>query len=206
MNPDDRPHEESPAPKDMGTLPEDLRLFEAQMKSLTPQPGRLNRDRLIFLAGQASVEGEGRVTENSKTTAWAWPAAFTVSTAVAASLLFLLLTQPRESPAPKIFVDRRPTVVATRQTSASSPDSQPPLSQILTSAPSQLHRVDEFLATGYQDAKNSDSIPGSSPAVYWEEGKRLTPTSIHFLMNDATKTAPSDQDSSSFTSENGANA
>ena len=92
---------------------EGLKAFEAALASLVPRTDRLDRDRLMFLAGQASVAGVSAETSTSEgatgvspvagkehgqdaraTRGWAWPVAFSAMTAVAATLLVLLLTQP----------------------------------------------------------------------------------------------------------------
>jgi hypothetical protein len=79
--------------------PEDqneLKAFEAKLAALTPRDDRLDRERLIFLAGQASVTADaGR--SPAYVVGWrrhpAWPAAFAAMTAVAATLLCVLITQ-----------------------------------------------------------------------------------------------------------------
>jgi len=94
--------------------PSDLTAFEAALAALAPRANRLDRERLMFLAGQASVAPADRamgpvaqppsaVQELPGDSAqpgvavprrWAWPTAFAAMTAVAASLLIMLLTQP----------------------------------------------------------------------------------------------------------------
>lgn len=74
--------------------PRDLKSFEAKLAAFVPRDDRLDRERLIFLAGQASM---------AKTSAagWKrhpiWPTAFATMSAVAATLLFLLVTRPDTS-------------------------------------------------------------------------------------------------------------
>ena len=69
--------------------PHELKSFEALLAALAPREDRLDRERLIFLAGQASV---------SPAVTWrrhpAWPAAFATMSAIAATLLFVLVTRP----------------------------------------------------------------------------------------------------------------
>jgi hypothetical protein len=62
---------------------EDLKALEAVLASLVPRTGGLDRDRLMFLAGQASVRAASRFR-------WAWPASTAAMTAVAAGLLAML--------------------------------------------------------------------------------------------------------------------
>ena len=99
---------------------DDLKEIEAALASLVPRGDRLSRDRLMFLAGQASVGGrtgamatpgtDRRLVapctprRNMPTTSvgmapsrgarWAWPSAFAAMSAVAASLLVALLVRP----------------------------------------------------------------------------------------------------------------
>jgi len=70
----------------------DLAAFEAALASLVPRADGIGRDRLMFLAGQAAVAG--RPVHGSRSRNWAWPAAFSAMTAVAATLLAVLVTLP----------------------------------------------------------------------------------------------------------------
>ncbi len=71
------------------TTPEELRSLEAQLKMYLPREDRLDRERLIFLAGRASSDG----VELPKMRL-AWPVSFAAMTALAATLLVMLLTRP----------------------------------------------------------------------------------------------------------------
>jgi hypothetical protein len=96
---------------------EGFKAFEAALASLVPRADRLDRDRLMFLAGQESgaVSGAGqaergptnvrgipdggtalRLSHPTSTTRtrWAWPAAFAGMTTVAAVLGILLAIRP----------------------------------------------------------------------------------------------------------------
>ncbi len=66
---------------------DDLTAFEAALAALKPRGNAINRDRLMFLAGQAS----GSSTQPRR---WGWPAAFGAMTTVAASLLTALMVRP----------------------------------------------------------------------------------------------------------------
>jgi hypothetical protein len=74
-------------------LPADLKALEAELAMLEPRGDRLDRERLIFLAGQESAKRSTAVRPVG-VARWAWPAAFAGMTAVAASLLMMLLTRP----------------------------------------------------------------------------------------------------------------
>ena len=71
-------------------LPPELTAFEAELASLRPDMGSLDTGRLMFLAGQESVERRPHGW-----TALVWPTAFTAMTAMAAVLLVLLVSHPR---------------------------------------------------------------------------------------------------------------
>lgn len=89
MCPQDEPEEVN----DRQTMPSGaLQRFEAELASLSPRAVRLDRDRLMYLAGQASatsniVEPLGR--------GWGWPTAFSAMTALAASLLVIIVARPQ---------------------------------------------------------------------------------------------------------------
>ncbi|HWB11870.1 MAG TPA: hypothetical protein VG826_21750 [Pirellulales bacterium] len=76
-----------------GLAEESMRRVEAELASLSPRSVHLDRDRLMFLAGQASASGQAASAHRG----WAWPAAFSAMSALAAGLLLtLVLRSPRE--------------------------------------------------------------------------------------------------------------
>lgn len=72
-------------------LNDELADIEAALATVGPGPSRLQRDRVMYLAGRASV---GPATQRTGT-AWAWPAAFGAMTVVAATLLVMVVAQPQ---------------------------------------------------------------------------------------------------------------
>jgi hypothetical protein len=70
-------------------LSAELKAVEAELAALAPRDDRLDRERLIFLAGRASVAARA-----PRLGALAWPGAFAGMTAVAAALLVMLLARP----------------------------------------------------------------------------------------------------------------
>jgi hypothetical protein len=81
----------------------EMKRFEAALAALIPRTDRLDRDRLLFLAGQQSVlpstdqpsVGARRgVGGEGKKRLGAWPAAFAVMSVVAAALLVMLIVRP----------------------------------------------------------------------------------------------------------------
>lgn len=81
LTPGDPPPGEPPSPE--------LRALEAALASLAPRPAAIDRDRLMYAAGQASV-----CSEQTAPRRWVWPAAFSAASALAASLFLALLLRP----------------------------------------------------------------------------------------------------------------
>lgn len=72
-----------------------VQAFEAQLAALRPREDRLDRERLMFLAGQASV-GSHPTLRLGQQRRWAWPASLgaVVGGAVAAAVMLLLRPVP----------------------------------------------------------------------------------------------------------------
>ena len=91
MSPQDEPDRlnepgrDSPDRNSAGRLPDrSLQPFEAQLASLSPRAVQLDRDRLMFLAGRASMSS-GLAGSGGR--GWAWPTAFSAMSALAATAL-----------------------------------------------------------------------------------------------------------------------
>ena len=82
-------------------LSPELQALEAELALLRPRPDRLSREQVLYLAGQASVLGRNPVRRDGPGR-WAWPTAFVAMTALAASLLAVLLFQPEPAVAERI--------------------------------------------------------------------------------------------------------
>ena len=82
-------------------LPPELQALEAELALLRPRADRLPREQVLFLAGQASVLGRDPVRRDGPGR-WAWPTAFVAMTALAASLLAVLLFRPESAVAERI--------------------------------------------------------------------------------------------------------
>ena len=92
MNPDD----DGPTGRVPWELPGELKSLEARLATLTPRDDRLDRERLVFLAGQASVHATIQRPISLfglKLDGTVWPRAFAAMTAVAAALFVMLLTR-----------------------------------------------------------------------------------------------------------------
>jgi hypothetical protein len=68
-----------------------LQRFEAELASLSPGRLQLDRDRLMFLAGQVSVSPALVLPGRHR---WLWPTAFSAMTALAASLMLIIVLRP----------------------------------------------------------------------------------------------------------------
>lgn len=90
-------------------VPSELKAIEADLATLAPRNDRLNRERLLFLAGQASVR-DTVVYQKARVHGWIWPAAFAAMTTVAAALFVMLLAQPGTALVERIvYVPSRPS-------------------------------------------------------------------------------------------------
>jgi hypothetical protein len=86
--------------------------LELRLQGFRPGPLRLDRDRMMYLAGRAAAESERR---RGGAGAWGqrvWPAAFGAMTVVAANLLLALVTQRQADPS-RPSPDGRPAVATT---------------------------------------------------------------------------------------------
>jgi hypothetical protein len=113
--------------------------LEPLLAGFVPAAPRIDRDRLMFLAGRASMlspgvhDGQRRVnTVSNRAGAWLWPAATATLAATSLALLVLLLARP--SVAPQI-VDRRSTPIqpaAAPVAAAAVPADRPGISSTMT--------------------------------------------------------------------------
>lgn len=163
-----------------------LESFAASLAALSPH-ARLDRDRLMYLAGQASV-GQASVDQASRRPRpWAWPVACSAMTAVAACLLALLASRPE----PKVIerIVRVPVntsveniaggqnAVAERQAAEESHVARPerPPREIRTAKYLELR--DRVLALGLDDWTttngSSENRADSPPDNYRELLKRM---------------------------------
>jgi len=69
---------------------DEARVVERALAALMPRASNLGRDRMMFLAGQASVQTSQQSSAFSR---WAWPMATCVSTAAALMMATLLVTR-----------------------------------------------------------------------------------------------------------------
>jgi len=116
-------------------LPPDLKAMEDELASLRPRDDRLDRERLAFLAGQASMIG--RATGRRAAAArWAWPGACAAMTAVAAALFVALFVRPEPRVVERVRIVKAP--VPAQVDEAPRPDAAPWVAE----APPDLWRPD----------------------------------------------------------------
>ncbi len=86
-----------PPDHDDGNLSADLKSFEARLKNLLPRDDRLHRDRLIFLAGRASLESDHERVSLARSARRrnAWSAILASLATAAVLLLAFFLSQPK---------------------------------------------------------------------------------------------------------------
>lgn len=79
----------------------ELAAWEARLSAFRPGPSRLERDRVMYLAGRASAKRE-RTPAARPCARWAWPAALAAMTTVAGCLLAALVLQHRGDTPPPV--------------------------------------------------------------------------------------------------------
>jgi hypothetical protein len=188
-------HDDSPAGGGGLQLPDELKRLEAQLSTLVPLRDRLERERLAFLAGQASVAESTelpRTLLGMRLNHEAWPAAFAGMTAVAASLLGLLITQMASVEQPSFA----PIRIAGSDTAPRTEENREVRNVLSTSDVYRLD-IDDLLARG--DAVSAgrsgrlDTVPGDLPTR-----PELTPTSWEQVLEGFRSGGPSSNDSSNL--------
>ncbi len=180
-------------------LSEELQLLEAQLKLLKPLPDRLDREKLIFLAGQASVS-DASATLSTHTSRWQsstalWPGSFAAMTVVAATLLLMLLTQTPNSPSPKIPENNLTIIESPHQSLDVKQHSRAPRRNILSLSPYQLNNLDRLLGHNSLDSLPSNLSTNSNSPHDLINRKILTPTSINMLLDESAEFERSPLDS-----------
>jgi hypothetical protein len=106
---------ESPVSGPVGPSPE-LQAIEAEWSRLRPRADRIDRDRLMFLAGQASVAGRVDQLRPARLATWFWPTSCAGMTTVAAVLFAILVLRPESRIAERAVNQAQPS--ATRDWNA----------------------------------------------------------------------------------------
>jgi len=138
----------------------ELSAFEAALAALTPRGDGLNREHLIFLAGQASARSreEGQVrSSGTRRHRWGWQAAFAAMTTVAAGLLVTLAVRP-----PRV-VERIVTVPAAPSDAAIAREDRhernaPSEDEMMTASPRRaVERSDDWMSFFWASFQNQPS-------------------------------------------------
>jgi hypothetical protein len=201
MNQDD----EGQAGRPAWELPGELKSLEARLMALSPRDDRLDRERHMFLAGQASVESAaspqvGREL-GRRPNAWPWQAAFAGMTTVAATLLVVLITRPAitdgsSPPAVREFAsDTRPRALR-----------QPLQDEVVATKPGVLSAGDARHGDIEQLLAARSDIPAESDPVDDRARPTLTPASWREVINDTESADSPTDDSSSLPTYQGINS
>src|SRR5262245_17587314 len=164
-----------------GPQPNDeLKQFADDLARLRPRDDRLDRERLAFLAGQASVTPRGR----------AWPVAFGAMTAVAASLLFLLVTRPETSTVSPHTVVLRVDDAKTHFATSAADDRH-------VLSPRDALRIDfeAMLATNASDGAQGEAGRGASSV---RQVPTFTPNAWQRVIEESETARPSSNDDSGY--------
>jgi hypothetical protein len=127
-DPQDR--ELTPAKLKPAELTPELAAVEQQLAALAPRAARVDRDRLMFLAGAASEQGPVTRPAAVQRLSWLWPSATGVLAATSLGLAVLLAV--RETPAPQIVYVPAPAAAGGSIADASpapTPREQPALAE-----------------------------------------------------------------------------
>lgn len=162
-------------------LSEALAAVEAGLASLQPRPSGLHRARVIYLAGQASVQGASAGSRTSRA-GWLWPVATAASLLVAVTLAGVLLMSKAGSPAVERVVEVRvdPPGESTDQgghlVAVSAESLEPP------------PRIDYLLLRRSVLAKGLDALP-TAQAPASAEGETVTPLDAYGEFIDLDRSA-----------------
>ncbi|MBN2296274.1 MAG: hypothetical protein JXM70_27840 [Pirellulales bacterium] len=104
----------------------ELAAIEAELAAFQPEPGRLDRDRTMYLAGRASANPETAPCP-SKTSTRLWATAFAAMTATAGCLLLAVVVQHSSIVALRADVQKTTVESTSQQTPAQQqqPEKQP---------------------------------------------------------------------------------
>lgn len=174
-------------------LSKHLKAFEAELVSLRPNENRLNREQMIFLAGQASVsnaESGSSKLLGMNMESKAWPAAFAAMTAIAAMLLVMVVQVPQNlvnaspTPSQKTTVLEEPPQIAK---DSRIPESSPAIAHnhvsnrnILTVSSARFGNLETLLAASAsyrpEQSDSNETINKNHP--------KLTPANWNHFFQD----------------------
>jgi hypothetical protein len=159
-------------------LPRESAALEARLAELRPREDRLDRDRLMFLAGQASVDGGKAQTSAGRR--WAWPASFAGMSAVAAALLAMLLSDVRNDQLHRPLADSNLTVGANEldfEYPMWRPDAEPAHGHLFGSLYRAGMPLDE-LDSLYAETELPQSLPPTQDIIPLDASPKLSARSL----------------------------
>src|SRR5690348_16813615 len=141
--------------------------LEAALAALAPMPGQINRDALLFRAGQASVPRRG----------WAWPSAAAALGLLAATLGTVLAFRPAATPLDRIvyvYVKEAAAVTAAAtETAPAAPEAElPPSALASRESPMNYMQLEKQIMRWGVDGM--PDTPETSPSL----GQPLTRESV----------------------------
>jgi len=151
-------------------LSDDLAAVEASLAALPPFPSGIDRDRLVYLAGQAAA---GALPGTKRRPAgWLWPMATAASLLVAAALGAMLAVRSQPEIVERLVVVRQPAEPVAPAPVAAHPAVETPLARSRPSRPpaEYLRLRDLVLSRGV------DALPETSakhrPGPVWRSSDR----------------------------------
>ncbi len=184
---------------DQPELSAELRRFAAELSRLRPREDRLDRERLAFLAGQASMvsaPSRSGKTFGGRLEGRAWPAAFAVMSALAATLLFLLVARPEATTLPEIATSN---TIPQRDNAPAQPLAGS--RNVLTTLDVRFRDLETYLAKLEAKQKVSkSSLPAEDRAV-----PVYTPSAWRQVINDSDSFRPLFRKSSNVSRKQGIN-
>jgi hypothetical protein len=182
-------------------LSDELKQFAAELTRLRPRDDRLDRERLAFLAGQASVAAKptrrvrllGIPLESR-----AWPGAFAAMTSIAAALFVALLMRPDISTV-------RPTVAAggAHDVAKQFVNERRDQNGVLSTQDARLGDMETRLAELQRSRgdRGAASTPDDHSGI-----PVLTPNAWHQLINETESARPSQRDATGLMQNQGVNS
>jgi hypothetical protein len=192
--------DEGPSRRPIWELPAELKAFEARLAALSPRDDRLDRERLMFLAGRASAEV--RLSAPADTVRlplgqYGWPAAFVTMTAVAATLLAMLIARP---------VAIRPTAVHVADSPLAAPGGAGRAHGLMNSSSGMLSASDVHRRNIERLLSSTGSATGGPSESVVEEKDRanLTPAAWRQVIDRSQAIVPRTNESSRILNKLGA--
>ena len=201
-------YDEGSADRKKWELPDELKIFEKRLSALRPRSDRLDRERLIFLAGQASVAIPTEPQCILPGVRWGgrgWSAAFAAMTVVAATLFAMLITRPAVNDT-NITSDNGIKVVDAGGSRRQPPETQGarPDRRGLSTTDAYRTDFDRFLSA--KSALSHARRPTMETPFVDREQTPLTPAGWRHLTDGNGSLGPPEGDSTQLTTQRGVNS